>query len=265
MIEKIQHRGLSSDEGQNKPNSFEGLSGSAPLEMDVFLLKDGTLAVIHNKDFNLSQEEVENLTLPELEKLQVPSRTGGAEGEVPLFKEALLNSLDRGNELFVEIKASSPAAAEKVADKLVAQIAELSREDKTFAAHPEYLSQVNLHSFSIEALEAAQEAMVREGVAVPRGLFWPSTPERANDMSISATSLERSGYQEGEDWTAAGLLMARQLGVEAIDLQSGTITPGVVSQAREYGLQIVAWVVNHNDEKIKELEALGVDKVLTED
>lgn len=265
MIERIQHRGLSSDRNKGLPNSFESFRkryGQA-IELDVFLLRDGSLAVLHNKDLGLSQESVEAMSLEELEKLSVPDKEGGEVGRIPLFEEFVFNCLDRGNGLVVEIKASSSEVAEKLSRILVERIARMFTEDRTFSQHPEFLKQLGLHSFSIEALEAAEGAMKEVNLELPRGLFWPSTPTNSQEMNISATAIERSGFQEGDNWVGKGIDMAEKLGVESINLHWSVINEDVVTRAHDKGLRVFAWVVNA-EQKAKELEQMGVDKIITE-
>lgn len=265
MTERVQHRGLDAEKNRGLPNSFESFRERyrQAVELDVFLLRDGNIVVVHNKDLNLAQEQVEAMDLAELEKITIPDRTGGPGGLVPLFEEYAYNCLDRGNGLVVEIKASSTEIARKLARKLVKRISEMSKKDKTFSQHPEYKNQIGLHSFSVKALEEAKKAEVDCDVETPLGLFWSSTPENAKEMEISATAIGRSGYREGDDWTQKGIDTASAFGLQSINLHWSVINKETVQKAHEKGLHVFAWVVP-DEVKAKELEAIGVDKIITE-
>lgn len=265
MSERIQHRGLDSETNEGLPNSFESFRErfGQQIEADVFLLKDGNMVILHNKDFGLTQEQVENMTLKQVEELDIRNRKGGEGGRVPFFEEFLFNCLDRGNGLNVEIKASSPRRAEELAEKLVERILEMYKKDKMFSQHPEYFNQLELHSFSIEALEKAKDTMQHKGIEMPLGLFWASTPARALEMEISATAIQRSGYSEGDNWTEKGIEVAEKLGLESINLNDQMINKEIVEKAHKKGLKVYVWIVN-DENRIKELEELGVDKIFTE-
>jgi len=272
----IRHRGLCLESERKTPNSFEALLDQygVGMECDVFLLKDGNLAVMHNNDFSqekrkLSQEEVENMTLEDLQKYHVIDRATNQEGgAVPLMDEYIWNAVDRGNPLTIEIKASTPERAEQTARALVAKIAQLKQEgafgeSQRRAEDPEEL--LSLHSFSVEALQAAQKEMVEQHQQFPLGLFWPSAPERARDMKISQTALEYVEYTEGKSmhWAETGIELAKKIGVQSINLQESNITPEVVDKAHALGLKVYAWVVN-SPERAQQLIDMHVDHIITE-
>src|SRR3989344_3334787 len=230
----ILHRGLTP--GQSRPNSFEAIRDKyeSAFECDVFMLADGALAIVHNKDMGLSQEQIEAMTTGVFYSLHVKDRETQTEG--------------------------SPAPmARKTARRIV---------EETRGLDPKLLqSSISLHSFSVEALEEAQDAMREHGVQMKRALFWPSAPARALEMSISATVLS---YLEGEyssteipQWTEAGIKLAHQKGFDIIDLQEGVITPDLVRKAHSYGIEVNAWVVNNAD-RAKVLEDIGVDHIMTD-
>lgn len=265
MVENIKHRGLDSKINRGLPNSAESFRQrfGEKIELDVFLLADGEIAVLHNADLKLSQEQVEALNLAELEKIVIPDREGEQEGLVLLFKEFAFNCLDRGNPLLIELKASTPEKARKLARKLIALILEMSKEDRTFIAHPEYLEQLELHSFSIEALLEAQKAMEENNLNLSRGLFWTSTAGKAKEMEISNTAIEFSNYHFGEDWTEKGIETAEKIGAKVVDLHWSVLDAAKINLAHRKGLKVFAWLVN-DIEKVKALEELGVDGVISE-
>src|SRR3989344_7419777 len=186
----IRHRGKS--ETQPFPNSFEAIRKEygVAIEADIFLLSDGTIAVVHNKDVGMSDAEVEELTADEVSELKAGGREEG--GAVPLFREYVFNSFDRGIGVNVEIKASTPGKAEMAGRAVVDEIEKMKTEG-LFTANQDYPElSLSLHSFSIEALQAARDEMSLKGLSLKLGLLWPSSPERALDMTISATALEQS-------------------------------------------------------------------------
>lgn len=265
MSEILQHRGLDSKINPDQPNSFESFRQrfEQNIEMDVFLLKDGQVAVLHNKDLGLTQEQVEEMTLDELEKIKIPNKAGGQEGVVPLFEESIFNNLDRGNGLVIELKASTPEKAVELTEKVMEKISYLLKEDETFLQHPEYLKQLGLHSFSVEALEAVGRQMEEKNISISRGLLWTSNAKNALEMKISATAIERSGYKDGDDWIEKGIEMAERTKSESIDLHWSVINEEVVKKAHKKGIRVMAWVVN-DSKKAEELKKMGVDILATE-
>ena len=74
-------------------------------ELDVHLLKDGTLAVFHDSDLTRCTGEsgrIEDLTLPELKKL----RLEGTQEQVPLFDEVLA-LFEETTPLIIELKSAN--------------------------------------------------------------------------------------------------------------------------------------------------------------
>ncbi len=265
MSERYQHRGLDAEINKGLPNSFESFRERyrQNVELDVSLLSDGNIAVLHAKDLGLSQEEIEAISLSEIEKISIPDRAGRDSGLVPTFEEYAFNCLDRGNGLMIEIKASTPDKAQELARKIVQRISKMSREDKTFSEHPEYLQEMGLHSFSIEALEAAKQASAELKTDLARGLLWSSKPENAASSNLFASVIERSGYKPGDDWTKKGIELAASLGVESIDLHDSVVDQSMVQYAHEKGLKVFVWVVN-DPARAEQLEDMGVDKIITE-
>ncbi|MFH1425919.1 MAG: glycerophosphodiester phosphodiesterase [Candidatus Kerfeldbacteria bacterium] len=265
----IQHRGLR--ESQDRPNSFEAMREQygVGIEFDLFILSDGTIAVLHDKDFQdaqLTQEQVEAMTLSELESMNVISRTDGERGgAIPLLREYIFNAYDRGIDLTMEIKASTPDKAEEAARAMVDEIAAM-KDDGVFETMPDYPEQsLGVHSFSVEALQEAKAAMDEHGVPLKRGLFWPSAPERADEMEISKTAKTFVGYtdEHENEWAAFGLEAAKKLGCESLNLFRTTITPEIVEEAKKHNIDIYAWVVN-NKEDAQRLLDMGVEKIITE-
>lgn len=74
-------------------------------ELDVHLLKDGTLAVFHDSDLSRctgASGMIEDLTLPELKKLHLE----GTEEQIPLFDEVLA-LFEETTPLIIELKSAN--------------------------------------------------------------------------------------------------------------------------------------------------------------
>ena len=74
-------------------------------ELDVHLLKDGTLAVFHDSDLSRCagvQGRIEDLTLPELKTL----RLEGTDEQIPLFDE-VLSLFENAAPLIIELKSAN--------------------------------------------------------------------------------------------------------------------------------------------------------------
>lgn len=262
----IYHKGLR--EEQEYPNSFEALRAThgAAIETDVMLLKDGSLAIIHNKDYGLSEEAVEKMELSELENIDVTSSSGETQGsKVPLFKEYVASSFDRGIDLNIEIKGSSTAMAEKNTSLIIEQFAEM-HTDWVFEDQSDYPSKsLQISSLSIEAVQQAKQELADKKIDIPIGLRWTSSPEKAYEAEITKSAIEKVKALEtsNPDWTLNGIEIAHQIGCTSIDLHGNVITQEVILKAHKKKLKVFAWGV-YDDEKIKELTELGVDKIIFE-
>lgn len=260
----IRHRGLRED--QEFPNSFEALQEQykTAIETDIFLLKDGNLAVIHHKDYGLTQEEVENMNLADLEKLKTSSRGMEKSGSaIPLFREYIFNSYDRGIELAIDVKGSSPEMAQKTALAIINEI-NLMRQAGVFKKIPNYPEEsISMHSLSIEALEKIKQELEKIGEKFNLGLFWASTPERAKDIPMSETAIEKTNFLDKKysDWTGSGIMMAKKLDCKSVNLHATIITPEIIQRAHNEELKVYAWGVTDR-EKVEKLLAQGVDKII---
>ena len=256
----IRHRGKA--EFQPFPNSFESIRKEygVAIEADIFLLRDGTIAVVHNKDVGMSDAEVEELTASEISELKAGGRDEA--GAVPLFREYVFNSFDRGIGINVEIKASTPEKAQAAARAVVDEIAKMKMEG-LFAAKQDYPElSLSLHSFSVEALQAARDEMNPKGLSLKLGLLWPSLPERAGDMAISATSLEQSRVRGLDSmlWPDQAIEIAAEEGIDFVDIHVSNINAEVVEKAHSRHLKVYAWVVT-DAEQARHLLEMGVDKI----
>ncbi len=258
----MRHRGQW--EGQDHPNSFESLRQSYKngMEVDVLLLKDGTLAVIHPADFKTTDQRIEDLTREELERMRVPGKeTSEHGGAIPLFREFITSAHDRGLEVMFEVKGSSPDMAARTMNKMIEEISVL-RTEEAFKEDPEYIDRlVSLASFSIEAVQEGQKAKEAYHTPVALGLIWSSTPEWAKKSAISSTTVERA---EGKEWEYAGADVAQELQCKSIlYVPTDKIGQELINYVHEKGLEIHVGKIS-DEARAKQLLSWGVDKVFYE-
>lgn len=100
------HRGLhDKDKPENSMVAFRAAKdGGFGIELDIHLMKDGNLAVIHDSSLKRTagaDVRIEDLTLAELDKY----RLGGTQEKIPLFSE-VLELFDGAAPLIVELKTT---------------------------------------------------------------------------------------------------------------------------------------------------------------
>lgn len=231
------------------------------VECDAFTLADGSLAVVHNTDVGVKDQSViEDMTLAEVNTQRHQHLSvDGRPNSVALLSEYLWLARDRGVGLDIEIKAGDEDTAIKTAESVVAEVLNIDFEDFQDEARPA------VHSFSVEALIAAIKACGDSREQISIGLLWPSGPNRSDEMEITKTiyrHLEESNIKI-DSWALAGVELAARLGFDSIDLHDSIINKEVIEVASKLGLKVVAWVVK-DPERLKELESMGVWRVVTE-
>ncbi len=100
------HRGLhDAEKPENSMAAFRAAKeGGFGIELDIHLMKDGNLAVIHDSSLKRTagaDMRIEELTLAELDNY----RLGGTQEKIPLFSE-VLELFDGGAPLIVELKST---------------------------------------------------------------------------------------------------------------------------------------------------------------
>lgn len=257
---QVHHRGVSQTQ---EPNSFEAIASQygSRVECDVFTLADGSLAVVHNADVGVKeQSEIEGMTLAEVNTQRRQHLNGeGGPKSVALLGEYLWLARDRGVGLDIEVKAGDKDAAIKTAESVVAEVLSIDCADFPDVARPA------IHSFSVEALIGAVKAcgVSREQISI--GLLWPSGPNRSDEMKITKTIYQylEENRIKTDNWAVAGVELAVRLGFDSIDLHDSIIDEEVIEMANKLGLRVIAWVVK-DPERLKELESMGVWRVVTE-
>ncbi len=261
----IIHRGKW--EGQDFPNAFEAfrLYGGG-VEADVMLLNDEkTLAVVHPADFEMRDQDIENMSPDTFAKLKVrtPDQTGGA---APFFREYVAGCYDRGIQVFFEVKGSTPEKAAQTARQIVVTVGEM-RAEGAFKVQgkeqPRFIEQMGIHSFSPEAILAAKQALEETGLSLRLGFTWLTSAAHAEKNTIAATALRY--YHDGDTWENAGLKAAHELGCNFIFfIEPGKMTPELVRQAHDLNLELYVYIrSSDNTEKLRHrLTSMGVDKLL---
>ncbi|NQV00302.1 MAG: hypothetical protein HQ538_06200 [Parcubacteria group bacterium] len=275
----IHHRGLrvenkdgAESKKQDLPNSFEALLRANPgdtLETDVFLLEDGSLAIAHNKDLDVSMEEIEEMDIEGFEEYDNPQKNKPAEKKfsegkmMPLFDEILGQAYDRDVNMLFELKASSVDKIKDLADAMVDKIVAM-RDAGAFEDNPDFLKKQQFFSFSIEGMEHLIARLKKEEIEAETMLLWTSSEEYAKDMEISKTAISHTSGMTG-DWFEKGVQVAKDLGVKAISTHVANCNSENIKIAQDEGLEIAAICLNCGIDKIEELKKLGIDRFISEE
>lgn len=272
MIEIISHRGYR--ENQDLPNSFEALLKAKPgdvIEIDVFRLKDENLAVVHQKDLGLSEDEIENWDLKNFEKFDQPKKNSEevVEGsKMPLMEEALGIACDRGVKLLIELKSGSKEKIEKLTEILVGKIVQMQK-DGAFETEENFLNNLSFMSFSVDGLICAKQELKKNGLTVRTILSWTTSAEFAAMSEITQTSLNLAqNIKEEKDWFEKGIQVAKNNNFTGISLSVkellGERGKKYIKQAHDKGLLIKAGFPVEDEKDIQRLEKMGVDICLSE-
>ncbi len=232
----IHHRGLRKD--QTKPNSLDGVyyEKNTHLECDVFLLSDGQVGVIHNKDHDLTCEQVESMTLEQT--------------KAPFLEEFLKAQTEQNNQTIIEMKASTPEHAIKTAQAVMRLLDKLPKE---------YSDLISLHSFSVEAIKEVGDRYKKE-------MVFTSFPKRSYEQKITETVFKHVNYDldwTSEDWVKAYTTLAAELGCFCVHIFQDVITKELVDFAHSKGLLVYTGLIN-DPSKFDYYLSLGADKIFTE-
>jgi|GEM_PF-2131917 len=268
----IYRRGLK--EGVDQPNSFESLvqaPSDSTLEMDTILLRDGNIAVVHQKDINRSMEEIEQMDLPEFEKLdQLDRSTGGAISglKMPLADEISFLASDRNDNLFLELKGSSDQMVIQLFDHLLEMLINLDKKG-AYKDNPDFLQKnLSFHSFSVPACEYAVKRIREENIKAPVFLELTSGRSYAEEMEISKSILPyMEGFPDTEDWIEKSILVAKAIGCEGVSMNISNLKDGAnyIDFAHKNGLKIFARSTAPIDQDlIEKLKEQGLDSYANE-
>lgn len=259
----VTHKGMI--EKGTLPNSFEAVlkNYEGAMECDVVLLDDGTIGVLHPRDFDMPLGELESSSIEDLEGLSIPTDTperGGA--SVPLLQELAGYASDTDTRLLMELKGSSKDRAVQLARAVVDQLHQ-THAAGGFNLNPGFVdSRLAFQSSSAEVLEQLQERATGHDMHVQTNLLWPTNEGWAAKTSVFDHG-DLAGLSDQLSWVEKGIALAAKRGVSEIEFDQSLITPDVVQKTHEAGIKITATLVT-DPERLAELEAMGVDYILTQ-
>lgn len=255
-----QHRGIR--EGQGLPNSHETLlrNWRGAVEFDVYQLKDGTMAVLHQGDYGLSMEDIENMSLADLEKMVIPADSPASEGKaIPLLKEYLGLAVDANARLVLELKGST-------VEKQIAIAAESMKELRIInRGSNDYLEKkVLIQSFSSGALDGVQHLADQEQLQLQLGLYWPGSKEWAKKTpGFDWHAVEDITEWDQRDWQEVGIEVAARRKLQTVGLMADVVTEQLVTLAHAKGLKVSVAVIR-DPESADTMKQMGVDEIVTE-
>jgi glycerophosphoryl diester phosphodiesterase len=269
--EIIHHKALREKDsgfGQIHPSSFEGLTKALEgesIELDVFLLRDGSVGVGHEKDIKTNLSVLENMDLDQFQNFNQPTIDSIPKSGVkmPLLKEALELAYDRGVNLFVELKANSSEKLRLLADEIL-KILSYQVNQGVFKENPDFIKNLSFFSLSIDGIDYFAKKAKDLGVKI--FFTWPSSKVRAADTEIQKTVIDYADtITDTSDWTEQGIKLAKKMGFYAVGLHFSKLLENeqYTTLAHSLGLQVITWTVN-NEEEIKKLEEQRVDGIFTE-
>ncbi|HVR74821.1 MAG TPA: glycerophosphodiester phosphodiesterase [Planctomycetota bacterium] len=232
----VAHRGASHEAPENTLASVElaWKEGADAVEVDIFLTRDGEIAVIHDETTKRTTRvdwKVASRTLEELRTLEAGSwkHSRFAGQRIPTLDEVLAAVPD-GKQLLVEIKCGPEV------------IPRLRRAIEESGKQPE---QVRIIGFGLETVRQVRLDLPRHRVSWLSGWKRDRTSRRLTTV---------------ESLVAA----ARDAGVHGLSLKAdGPLDEEAVRQIREAGLEFHVWTVNDEDLALR-MAALGADSITTD-
>lgn len=233
-VEIIAHRGASYDAPENTVAAIklaweQKADGS---EFDVYLTKDGRIAVIHDattKRTAGADHKIAESTLPELRKLDVGTwKNPKFAGEkIPTLDE-MLATVPAGKAAYIEVKCGPEI------------VPELTRVLKTTTLQPAQLPVISFNAAVIAAVKKAR----------------PDIP------AYWLVSLDRKGVKPP---TAAELIAkAKELHADGLDLSAtATLDAAFADEVKRAGLKLYVWTVN-DPVVAKRMVQLGVNGITTD-
>ncbi len=235
-VEIIAHRGASADAPENTRASVRlgWEQGADAVEVDVYLTRDGRLAVIHDKTTKRTgglDKPVAEQTLAELQSLDAGSwKDARWAGERIPALEDVLATVPEGKRLVVEIK-DSPAT-----------VPELKR---LFEASGKRPGQMAIIAFSLDVCAEAKRALPDHQV-----YYLAEFEQDKTTQAWSPTVAELIGQ-------------ARQARVDGLDLSfKGPLDAASVKEIRDAGFDVLVWTVDKVVDARRMVEA-GVSGLTT--
>jgi glycerophosphoryl diester phosphodiesterase len=234
-VEIVAHRGASYDAPENTVASAQLAweNRADAVELDIWLTKDGQLAVIHDGNTKRTtgrDAKISALTLEEVRKLDAGSwKNPKYAGEkIPTLDE-MLATLPAGKRIFIEIKTGP--------EGVPALVATLQRNHITGP-------QAVIISFNFDSIRAAKKALPHHAA-----LWLANKP--STDPKKPTPSLEEL------------LAGCHQAGLDGLDLNYGwPLDAAAVKRIHAANLQLHVWTVD-DPAVAKHWVALGVDGITT--
>lgn len=235
-VEIIAHRGYSKVAPENTVSSFRlGWESKADAcELDLYLSRDGHIAVIHDADTKRVSgiaKKVKEATLAELQALDVGAwKDPKFQGErIPSLAEALATMPAGVGRFFLEIKDDSRV------------VPVLARELEAWKSRA---AQLCIIAFERKVAQDAKQA-----------LPWLSVYRLSADITKDKQPVD----------LAQLIRETRMDGLDGLDLgKKWAWSAGLVEQVRAAGLRLYVWTVN-TPEEIRRFAELGVDGITTDD
>ena len=225
-VEIIGHRGASYLAPENtRASILLGWQKNADAdEIDIYLSKDKRIVVIHDSNTKRTSGvdlKVAQTTAAELRKLDIGSwKDARYAGEkIPFFQE-ILATVPPGKKLYVEIKCGP-----EIVPLLKQEIEESGKKE-----------QVVIISFNLEAVAQAKQAMPQ----VPA--YWLVSTKRDKQT--------KKILPHDSQW----LQIARDRGLDGLDVDSAGVTPEFVQAAKKVGQKLYVWTVDDPVEARKLIE-----------
>ncbi|MDY3558291.1 glycerophosphodiester phosphodiesterase [Gemmata sp. JC673] len=234
-VEIVAHRGASYDAPENTVAALrlawdQKADGS---EFDIYLTKDGKLAVIHDKDTKRTagvSKSVADSTFDELHALDVGSWKGAKfKGEPLPSLGDMLAVVPDGKRVFVEVKCGPEAVPELVRALTASKLL------------PEQTPVIAFDAAVVAALKKARPE-------VPAYWLVSLAPRKGAKAPTAAEVIAK----------------AKEIKADGVDLSaSAALDEAFAKAVREAGLKLYVWTVN-DVEVAKRMVRLGVDGITTD-
>jgi glycerophosphoryl diester phosphodiesterase len=233
--EIIAHRGASHDFPENTVAAFQRAwqDGADAVEIDIYLTKDGKIAVIHDKTTKRTTGvalKIADSTLAELQQLDAGTWKGAAwKGErIPTLAQAIA-TVPSGKRLFIEIKCGP---------EVLPELGRVIKESGRPAA------ELVLIGFNYETMQQAKEQFPQLTV------YWVgASKKRAKGKIPSIDEL---------------ISEAKAAHLDGLDLSYHFVLDrAAIARVHQAGLKLFIWTVN-DAHVAQALVALGVDGITTD-
>ncbi len=230
LNKKIAHRGLHSDTvSENSLQAFRlAIDGGYAIELDVHLLTDGEIAVVH--DYNLSRVTGQDVTVETLSSKDLEKHPLLLNGEkIPTLKETL--ALVNGNApLLIEVKFCK-GFDKKLVDTLLLELEKYPYKDKVAIQ--------SFHPFTVRYLK-------KQTTDYPVGFLTSGKLSRSRLTTFLSKSLR----------------LQRLMRADFFAYDINYLPNRYVEKKRKQGYKILAWTINTPEKQKK--AALYADNIIFE-